>query len=140
MQWRRGVAFGIGEFGPRVGSERSSRITTSERSEGGCDHFNFRSLGCWRGDWPRCASCRDGFPFQSVPETVPGVICSCAKKWSEWQDLNLRPPRPERCGPIVKPANIQRIQPCSATFVRVRSRGFIGQSLARSSFIPWDPR
>jgi hypothetical protein len=23
--------------------------------------------------------------------------------WSEWQDLNLRPPRPERCVPSAKP-------------------------------------
>jgi hypothetical protein len=22
--------------------------------------------------------------------------CQILKKWSEWQDLNLRPPRPER--------------------------------------------
>jgi hypothetical protein len=27
---------------------------------------------------------------------VAGVVWISAKYWSEWQDLNLRPPRPER--------------------------------------------
>src|SRR5262249_3004577 len=31
-------------------------------------------------------------------ETV-GAVSGSAKFWSEWQDLNLRPPRPERGGP-----------------------------------------
>jgi hypothetical protein len=32
----------------------------------------------------------------SVPEVVPDATGNLAKCWSEWQDLNLRPPRPER--------------------------------------------
>jgi hypothetical protein len=32
----------------------------------------------------------------SVPEVVPDGTGNLAKCWSEWQDLNLRPPRPER--------------------------------------------
>jgi hypothetical protein len=32
----------------------------------------------------------------SVPEVVPDWMENLAKYWSEWQDLNLRPPRPER--------------------------------------------
>jgi hypothetical protein len=32
----------------------------------------------------------------SVPEVVPDGTDNLAKCWSEWQDLNLRPPRPER--------------------------------------------
>ena len=32
----------------------------------------------------------------SVPEVVPDGTGNLAKYWSEWQDLNLRPPRPER--------------------------------------------
>ncbi len=31
------------------------------------------------------------FAVYSVP-----YLCHQFKKWSEWQDLNLRPPRPER--------------------------------------------
>jgi hypothetical protein len=36
-----------------------------------------------------------------VAHVVAGKRSGCAKSWSEWQDLNLRPPRPERhfCGP-----------------------------------------
>ena len=34
----------------------------------------------------------------SVPEVVPDATDDLAKCWSEWQDLNLRPPRPERGG------------------------------------------
>jgi hypothetical protein len=29
-------------------------------------------------------------------EAVAGRYLRLAKEWSEWQDLNLRPPRPER--------------------------------------------
>jgi hypothetical protein len=32
----------------------------------------------------------------SVGETVGIDVSDAAKCWSEWQDLNLRPPRPER--------------------------------------------
>ena len=41
--------------------------------------------------------------FVSVGETVGMVIRLSAKYWSEWQDLNLRPPRPERGGPCLRP-------------------------------------
>jgi heme-degrading monooxygenase HmoA len=33
---------------------------------------------------------------QSVRFSVRQSVRECAKFWSEWQDLNLRPPRPER--------------------------------------------
>src|SRR5262249_4149229 len=39
-------------------------------------------------------------------ETV-GAVSGSAKFWSEWQDLNLRPPRPER-GPL--PLSLCRIE------------------------------
>ena len=32
---------------------------------------------------------------ETVPQSVPVGILISAKCWSEWQDLNLRPPRPE---------------------------------------------
>src|SRR5712672_2156067 len=35
-------------------------------------------------------------PCETVPQSVPVSILISAKCWSEWQDLNLRPPRPER--------------------------------------------
>jgi hypothetical protein len=31
--------------------------------------------------------------------------------WSEWQDLNLRPPRPERCVPSVIPYDEDAVGP-----------------------------
>ena len=31
-----------------------------------------------------------------VPHIVPRDEFYCEESWSEWQDLNLRPPRPER--------------------------------------------
>ena len=31
-----------------------------------------------------------------VPHIVPRDDFSCEESWSEWQDLNLQPPRPER--------------------------------------------
>jgi hypothetical protein len=34
--------------------------------------------------------------FQSVRKSVRQNVRECANYWSEWQDLNLRPPRPER--------------------------------------------
>jgi Bacterial Ig domain len=33
---------------------------------------------------------------ETVPQSVPVDVGISAKCWSEWQDLNLRPPRPER--------------------------------------------
>jgi len=33
---------------------------------------------------------------ETVPQSVPVSILISTKCWSEWQDLNLRPPRPER--------------------------------------------
>ena len=39
---------------------------------------------------------RPRLPFQSVGETVGLGLSGSVKYWSEWQDLNLRPPRPER--------------------------------------------
>jgi hypothetical protein len=33
---------------------------------------------------------------RSVGETVGQLSWESAKYWSEWQDLNLRPPRPDR--------------------------------------------
>jgi hypothetical protein len=33
---------------------------------------------------------------QGVAQGVADWIAISAKCWSEWQDLNLRPPRPER--------------------------------------------
>jgi hypothetical protein len=32
----------------------------------------------------------------SVGKTVGAAVSGSTKYWSEWQDLNLRPPRPER--------------------------------------------
>ncbi len=34
-------------------------------------------------------------PAVSVPEVVPDWRVNLGKYWSEWQDLNLRPPRPQ---------------------------------------------
>jgi hypothetical protein len=39
---------------------------------------------------------RPPLPFQSIGETVGLALSEGAKYWSEWQDLNLLPPRPER--------------------------------------------
>src|SRR5215813_11179964 len=47
-------------------------------------------------------------------ETV-GAVSGSAKFWSEWQDLNLRPPRPERCVSLRAPRFYGH-------FCRVRSR------------------
>jgi hypothetical protein len=33
---------------------------------------------------------------ERAPQSVPVSILILAKSWSEWQDLNLRPPRPQR--------------------------------------------
>jgi len=32
----------------------------------------------------------------SLADVLASAISDCVKYWSEWQDLNLRPPRPER--------------------------------------------
>src|SRR5215467_11008363 len=49
-------------------------------------------------------------PAQSarfVPHIVPRDNLSCEESWSEWQDLNLRPPRPERgSGPAEFPSEL----------------------------------
>ena len=38
---------------------------------------------------------------ETVPQSVPVNVLISAKCWSEWQDLNLRPPRPnEACCPL----------------------------------------
>ena len=37
-----------------------------------------------------------GTVSKTVPQSVPVNARIFAKCWSEWQDLNLRPPRPER--------------------------------------------
>jgi hypothetical protein len=39
-----------------------------------------------------------GIEWVSVPQSVPLAVRIWAKCWSEWQDLNLRPPRPEHQG------------------------------------------
>ncbi len=40
-------------------------------------------------------------------ETVPDT----SGKWSEWQDLNLRPPRPERNARHLSPCNYDKDSP-----------------------------
>ena len=35
-------------------------------------------------------------PLDFIPHIVPRDGLCCEESWSEWQDLNLRPPRPER--------------------------------------------
>ena len=49
-----------------------------------------------------CVMRRVGFKvsgcYETVPQSVPVRFRHSAKCWSEWQDLNLRPPRPERGG------------------------------------------
>jgi hypothetical protein len=51
--------------------------------------------------WPRSPRAGAGNRERavSVGETVGIDVSDDAKCWSEWQDLNLRPPRPERGGP-----------------------------------------
>jgi hypothetical protein len=39
---------------------------------------------------------RVDLPLETVPQSVPVSVLISAKCWSEWQDLNLRSPRPER--------------------------------------------
>jgi len=41
------------------------------------------------------------FPFrQPLAQPLAQMMTIGAKYWSEWQDLNLRPPRPERVLPL----------------------------------------
>jgi hypothetical protein len=65
-------------------------------------------------------------PRETVPQSVPVSILNSAKYWSEWQDLNLRPPRPERgallCGQSVR----HRAGPATN---RTRGRSFLSNSL-----------
>jgi hypothetical protein len=52
--------------------------------------------------------------------------------WSEWQDLNLRPLRPERC---YRSGNINKtndFRTALTTIIAVCSRGFGGQSVVRA--------
>src|SRR6266478_2093541 len=56
---------------------------------------------------------------ETVPQSVPASILILAKCWSEWQDLNLRPPRPER--------GALPTGPPSSTFVVARPDNATGQ-------------
>src|SRR5262249_1426775 len=48
--------------------------------------------------------CDQSIPHQHIPRSMMptgetgGAVSGSAKFWSEWQDLNLRPPRPEQQG------------------------------------------
>ena len=44
---------------------------------------------------------------ETVPQSVPVSVLIPAKYWSEWQDLNLRPPRPERGFPLAGARAVQ---------------------------------
>ena len=39
---------------------------------------------------------REVVEMRFVPHIIPRDGFCCEESWSEWQDLNLRPPRPER--------------------------------------------
>ena len=54
---------------------------------------------------------------KTVPQSVPVIVVLSAKHWSEWQDLNLRPPRPERVPP-------QENSTFSVKYGYVRGRSF----------------
>ena len=47
----------------------------------------------------RAAHARSSFSYAARIVTARPVaeVDYCSETWSEWQDLNLRPPRPERC-------------------------------------------
>jgi hypothetical protein len=40
----------------------------------------------------------------------PSAVCESLSAWSEWQDLNLRPPRPER-GALPGCATLRQCEP-----------------------------
>src|ERR1700720_4072214 len=44
-----------------------------------------------------------------VPHIRPRSDSRCRESWSEWQDLNLRPPRPER-GALSSPINREQLK------------------------------
>ena len=73
---------GLSNTYAKKGPERAKHRGTSTR------RFDFRT------DERHRAS--EAHPEISVGETVEDAISGSAKCWSEWQDLNLRPPRPER--------------------------------------------
>jgi len=54
-----------------------------------------RTHAYWSENFPRGRACECNQCRVSVPITVPATNL-ILKNWSEWQDLNLRPPRPER--------------------------------------------
>jgi len=57
----------------------------------------------------RAAHARSSFSYAARIVTARPVaqpvaeVDYCSETWSEWQDLNLRPPRPERCGSLRHP-------------------------------------
>src|SRR5690606_9739672 len=59
------------------------------------------------------------------------VFSNVMKKWSEWQDSNLRPPRPEQRSPRVKASKINLRSTAATPFVPLRFRGFLGVTWAR---------
>src|SRR5215475_2135051 len=73
-----------------------------------------------------------------------------AEMWSEWQDLNLRPPRPERGAPRVASENVLvqcdsvrrwlpplRFEVCPSVPRRIRSVRTFGQRPAYPSSTLW---
>ena len=40
--------------------------------------------------------CSQAMAARFVPHIIPRKRFYCGESWSEWQDLNLRPPRPEQ--------------------------------------------
>ena len=60
-----------------------------------------------------------GFPLAapSIGGSIGGECKIWAKCWSEWQDLNLRPPRPERGDSSPAPCNLGNFCDVRATFV-----------------------
>ena len=57
----------------------------------------------------RAAHARSSFSYAARIVTARPVarpvaeVDYCSETWSEWLDLNLRPPRPERCGSLRHP-------------------------------------
>ncbi len=50
----------------------------------------------YRPEYKNCRKQQTTLPHQGVAQGVAPDWNLPAKCWSEWQDLNLRPPRPER--------------------------------------------